>query len=78
MRSLEQNNGKTQDQSDSDTRNILGVGYQDNLVKGIREVDQVQRKEDTRQRKIDSTDSQTGLFTAGIWSSPKKRALKNN
>ena len=61
LRSLEQNNGKTQGQSDSDTRSSLGVGYRDDLVEGIRVVDQVQRKEDTGQRKNDSTDSQTGF-----------------
>ena len=66
LRSLEQNNGKTQGQSDSDTRSSLGVGYRDDLVEGIRVVDQVQRKEDTGQRQNDSTDSQTGSSTAGV------------
>ena len=56
LRSLEQNNEKTQDQSDLDTRSSLGVGYRDNLVEGIRVVDQMNN----------STDSQTGLSTAGV------------
>ena len=58
---LEQNNGKTQGQSDSDTKSSLRAGYRDNLVKGIRVADQIQRKEGTGQRKNNSTDSQTGF-----------------
>ena len=56
LRSLEQNNGKTQGQSDSDTRSSMGVGYRDDLVEGIRVVDQMS----------DSTGSQNGLSTAGV------------
>ena len=59
LRSLEQNNGKNQGQPGSDIGIGLGVRYLDDLVEGIRVSDQVQRKEDTGQRKSDSTDNQT-------------------
>ena len=75
LRSLEQNNGKTQGQSDSDTGCSLGVGYRDDLVKGIREIDQVQRKEDTGQRKNDSTDSQTGVVHSRGLVQPHNKAF---
>ena len=54
--SLEQNNGKIQGQSDSDTKSSLRAVYRDDLVEGIRVVDQMN----------DSTDSQNGLSTAGV------------
>ena len=42
--SLEQNNGKIQGQSDSDTKSSLRAGYRDDLVEGIRVADQIQSK----------------------------------
>ena len=56
LRSLEQNNGKTKGQGESDIRSSMGVGYQDDLVMGSREIDQMS----------DSTDSKNGLSTAGV------------
>ena len=56
LRSLEQNNGKTKGHDDSDTRSSMGVGYQDDLVMGSREIDQMSN----------STDSKNGLSTAGV------------
>ena len=76
LRGLEQNNGKIQGQSDSDTRSSLGAGYRDDLFVGIRVVDQIQRKEGTGQRKNDSTDSQIGMLHSWGLVQPHTKGLR--